>query len=333
MPVREVTQQDKEGWDAFVLASPASSFLQTWAWGQVQEKMNAQSIRLVEEQAGEIVSVALVITRPLPFGFSWMYVPRGPVGKSGSDNNISSEMQAYLVKRASEQNAIFVRIDPAVSRMSLPDGWRKADSEMQPKQTRVIHLEQSEEEILAQMHSKARYNVRLAERKGVQVRFSRDANDVEKFLTLTRDVTDRSGFSYHPDAYYHAIIEAYPDAEVAIAEHEGDVLAVHVMIYAGQMATYAHGVSSNHKRNLMAPQYLYWQTMRRAKERGCTRYDMYGVAPEGADSSHPWAGISRIKEKFGGEYVAYAGAYDYVVSPLLYAGFKIGKGLRRVLKK
>lgn len=328
--VRSAVQKDKVSWDAFVDSCPTGSFLQTWAWGDVQEGIGLRVIRLIQEESGEIVSVAQIVVRPLPFGFCWLYIPRGPVRKDGAA--LSPAMEAAIFEQATLTRAAFIRIDPAVSELSLSGKWRKAKQEVQPKQTRIIDLTLSEEELLNQMHSKTRYNVRLAERKGVSVRFSRDRADLELFLQLAADVKNRSGFSYHPGAYYHAILEQYPQAELALAEHGGEVLAVHLMIYAAKTATYAHGASSDTRRNLMAPQYLYWQTMRRAKEKECTRYDVYGVAPEGAGKSHPWAGITRIKSRLGGQYVEYMGAFDAPTSASIYIVFQLGRSIRNILK-
>jgi lipid II:glycine glycyltransferase (peptidoglycan interpeptide bridge formation enzyme) len=102
--------------------------------------------------------------------------------------------------------------------------------------------------------------------------------------------------------------------ELAVAEHAGEGLAVHILIAFGDTVTYAHGASSSRKRELMAPHLLQWASMTRAKTQGFTHYDFFGVAPAEAPASHPWAGITRFKEGFGGQRVSYPGAYDFVLN-------------------
>ena len=121
-------------------------------------------------------------------------------------------------------------------------------------------------------------------------------------------------------------------AEIAIAEHEGQPLAAHMMVYAGGVATYVHGASSQERRELMAPQLLYWETIRRAKMKGLASFDFYGVAPETADNNHPWAGITRVKMGFGGKRVAFAGAYDLIINPFIYWAYNFTRALSRLNK-
>ncbi|MEK7557187.1 MAG: peptidoglycan bridge formation glycyltransferase FemA/FemB family protein, partial [Patescibacteria group bacterium] len=229
-------------------------------------------------------------------------------------------------------------------------GWRKSEREVQPRHTLRVDLKHNgEEELLAAMHSKTRYNIRLAERRRVAVRFSQDVADVEHFLRLSRDVHERSQFSYHPDGYYRTILEVLgrrregnileemdaqgaARAEVALAEYEGEILAAHIVISFKLVTTYAHGASSSKLRELMAPHLLQWETMKRAKAAGKFYYDFFGVAPEGADKDHPWSGITRFKLGFGGERVNYIGAYDLVLRPGMYHLFNAARRLRSFVR-
>ncbi len=329
MHIRQATDQDRVAWNELVTASPSNSFLQTWQWGEVQRFLKIKFWRLILEDEGKIKSVALVIRRDLPLGRSWLYVPRGPIFSPGSINIREWEAwQPYWQQLAGEESALFVRIDPALPVIDLPAGWQKAEREVQPRHSLILDLTPSQEELLAGLKSKTRYNIRLAERKGVKVRFSQSPADVEAFIALSRSVTERSRFRYHPPQYYRAILGQLGSdnmAEIAIAEHAGDVLAAHIMIYNEAVATYAHGASTPQKKELMAPTYLYWQTIKRARERGCRTYDFFGVAPADAGSDHPWSGISRLKLSFGGQRQDYVGAYDFVVDSAFYQLFNIAR--------
>ncbi len=338
MQASEAVRAEESRWGAFVAASPARSFLQTWQWGNVQSRLGVPHWRIVVEDKGKIVATALVLERKLQLGYSWLYIPRGPIfseALSRTDRDAAWDaLEKKLASLAEERGAFFVRIDPALQDFSRPH-WRKSSREVQPQHTLLLDLAMPEEALAKDLRPKTRYNIRLAERKGVGVRFSTDPKDVELFLALCRSVSKRTGFSYHPDTYYRSILEELGPsgmAELAIAEIEGKAAAAHLMIYADGIATYAHGASDHAFRDMMAPALLYWKTILRAKEKGVHLYDFFGVAPEGAGDSHSWAGITRMKMGFGGMRAAYCGAYDLVFHEALYAMFTITRAVRNIVK-
>lgn len=325
MNARLATQEDETNWNA--LAS--NNFLQSWEWGQMHELLGNGFWRVVVEDAGKLVACALIVKRELPLGRCWMYVPYGPVF-AGNKQTAWTVLQEKIVEIAKQERALYIRIDPLENTTKKPDWledtWTKADREVQPQHTAILDLTPTEEELLSDMHSKTRYNVRLAERKGVTVRFSSSLPDVDSFLKLSVDAGSRNNVRYHPDNYYRAMVSTLAPKgmlELAIAEYKGEVLAVHIMIYAGKMATYAHGASSSSYRALQAPTYLYWKTIQRAKEKGMTEYDFFGVAPPNANKNHPWAGITRMKQGFSGKPVSYTGAWDLVLDESFYTAISV----------
>lgn len=338
MNVRLATGEDAARWDAFVSASPHGSFMQTWAWGEFLRATGQKIWRVLVEDGHNIRAVSLVADRPVRLHIRWLYVPRGPVW-DGVDGAVFASWQGFVERLARERGAMFVRIDPLIrQREPVVDfasvGWREADHQVQPQDTLLLDIQPALEVLLANMHAKHRYNIRLAERKGVTVRFSREPKDVEYFLQLSREVAGRSAFRYHPDSYYRSLLETLGSkgmAELAVAEHEGKPLAAHMMVYSGKMATYLHGASSRVRRELMASHLLYWKTIERAKEKGCTTFDFYGVAPEGAAPDHPWSGVTKMKRGFGGNIVSYVPAHDVSVKPLLYKIFSVARGIMKYL--
>lgn len=338
MHVSEAVGAEADRWNAFVAASPARSFLQTWVWRDVQQKIGARSWRVVVEDGNNLVAVALVIERRLQLGYSWLYIPRGPIFlETLSDADKARAWDALeekLKSLAEECGAFFVRIDPTLPAL-IRAGWRKSSREVQPQHTLLLDLAPSKEELFSALHPKTRYNIRTAQRKGVTVRFSKNPEDVERFLHASISVTHRSGFAYHPDSYYHAIMEVLGQAglaELAIAEITKESIAAHLMIYSDGIATYSHGASVYEKRSYMAPALLYWETILRAKEKNMQQYDFFGVAPEGTDEHHPWGGITRIKTGFGGKRISYCGAYDFVLNEGLYTGFIMMRGVARTIR-
>ncbi len=337
MEARLAKEGDAVRWDAFVAQSPHGSFLQTWAWGSFLEATGQTIWRCVVEDNGEIKGAALVVERLVRFGLSWLYVPRGPVWQ-GSDMTVFNSLQDFLYVLAKERGAMFVRIDPLVeqgeSAVHLESlGWQAADHQVQPQDTLQLDLKQPADILLQNMHSKHRYNIRLAERKGVSVRFSSNPDDIQTFLELASEVSARTSFRYHPDSYYRSLIEILGSqgmAEIAIAEYEGKPLAAHIMVYSGTVATYLHGASSRAHRELMASHLLYWKTIERAKDKECTLFDFYGVAPENALPTHPWAGVTKMKRGFGGKVISYMPAWDMPVQKIRHRFFSM---VRRLIRR
>ncbi len=323
-------------WNSFVTSVPSGSFLQSWQWGEMQGKLGVPYWRLTEEGEQGITGAALVVARQMPMGRKWLYVPRGPISKA-SETSKSSEARAgftgladQLLSLAEQQGAVFIRIEPA--EIPTSDGWRKAANDVQPRHTLVLDLTKGEEELLSEMHQKTRYNIRLAEKRGVRIRFSSDPADLDHFLRLSKDVHSRSAFSYHPDHYYRAMSEALSPTqnfEIALAEYEGQALAAHILVSFGDTVTYVHGASSSSQRELMAPHLLQWESIKRAKSAGYRTYDFFGVKPPEADEKHSWSGITRFKEGFGGQRITYPGAYDYVLDPVWYWTYSTSRKLRR----
>lgn len=302
MVIREASEADRQRWDVFVASEPGGSFLQSWDWGDFQKELGVPYWRLVAEENDKVVGVTLVIKRELPAGKSWLYIPGGLV----------SNFEKKLRELARDEKAIFVRVDPRLSNFNFSSEWKKAKREVQPKETLVMDLAKPEEELLAGMHQKTRYNIRLAEKHGVQIRFSRDEKDLEAFLQLSQAVSARSPFRYHAPEYYRAMRKALGDIfEVAVAELNGQPLAVHLLISFGDTVTYVHGASSSEQREVMAPHLLQWESIKRGKAAGKHGYDFYGVGPQ-------WPGITRFKEGFGGERRIYVGAWDSPLSPVWY---------------
>ncbi|MDA1169499.1 MAG: peptidoglycan bridge formation glycyltransferase FemA/FemB family protein [bacterium] len=345
MKVSEAVAAEKNRWNAFVAESPYKSFMQTWSWGELQEYIHVSHYRLVVEDNRKIIAIALVIKRTLAMGYSWLYIPRGPIfleGLSETEKESAWGALEYKLKSLGEEptstagrsNSFFVRIDPLQESFTRK-AWHKSPREVQPQHTLLLNVSASEEQLLAAMHPKTRYNIRVSEKRGVNVRFSNNAEDVRAFLDASQSVTGRTGFSYHPDEYYRGILEVLGKsdmAELAIAEVDGQVAAVHLMIYADGIATYAHGASKNEFRSSMAPALLYWKTIQRAKEKSMHQYDFFGVAPENAPEDHSWSGITRMKIGFGGTRVSYAGAYDLVFNEALYTMFNLARKTKQIIK-
>ncbi len=322
----------KADWNVFVLrhAPLSGAFLQSWEWGMVQEAGGKSVIRYKGNEA-----VAQVIEMPLPLGLHYGYIPRGPLGVSPMN-----EADAIKILCDQRRNDLFLRVDLAragtLAALQERDGHAhplRPVLDVQPSTTLVTHLMTPTDDLLAAMHQKMRYNIRLAEKKGVRVenlRIGELENGLEIFARLTEATARRHKVAFHGRAHFEAILAHMngegdaPRAFLAQATHEGDVLAVALCIDWNGVRTYLHGASSDTKKELMAPHLLHWRLMEDARRQGLAAYDWWGIAPPG-DDRHHLAGVGRFKLGFGGEVVSLPQTHDVVIRSIGYRVYAMAK--------
>ena len=274
---------------------------------------------------------------------SYLYCNRGPVVQN-TNYELRTQVLKLLIEKvekiAKEEKSIFLRIDPEwddkeENKKLLNNlGFMKSKKEINPKNTLILNISKSEEEILAQMHSKTRYNIRLSERKGVQVKISNfqfpisnKNKDFNKFWELMEETTIRDGFSSHPKEYYRKQLDYFGKKNLIklfVAKFEEKIISAIVVSFYGENSVYLHGTSSYEYRKYMAPHLIQWEAIKEAKRQGCSYYDFWGI--EGSDSEskikgQDWRGITRFKEGFAKEFGVkknYIGAWDYPIKKTWY---------------
>ncbi len=329
------TINERAAWNALLLQLPAPHLLQTWEWGAVKAQTDWRALRCVwPDAAGAPLAAASLLLRRLnrlPWGVG--YVPKGPV--TDWTNTIAAEVAlAGVEQTARAQGAIFVKIDPDVDPATPAGewltttlrrrGWRPSAEQIQFRNTALISVAQDDEALLAAMKPKWRYNIRLAERRGVQIRRG-GLDDLRAFYALYVETGGRDGFIVRPFEYYQQTWQTFlqpadalaPWAELLLAEVEGDTVAGLMLFGFGATAWYIYGASSDRQRNAMPNHLLQWEAMRRARENGCATYDLWG-APDTLDENDGMWGVWRFKEGFGAQFAPHIGAWDYPVSPRLY---------------
>ncbi|MBF0651698.1 peptidoglycan bridge formation glycyltransferase FemA/FemB family protein [Dysgonomonas sp. GY75] len=207
---------------------------------------------------------------------------------------------------------------------------RKSNSDILPSTTVFLNLSLSEEEILTQMKPKTRYNIRLAEKKGVRV-LQAGMDKISVWYELYKETALRNGLFINDIEYFVSVLTARADdtsspahVELLIAEHEGEPLAAIFLVMSGHRGTYLYGASSSQKRNYMPAYALQWEAVKIAKANGCTEYDMFGVSP-GPDRSHPMYGLYQFKTGFGGELFHHLGCWDYLLDEENYRYLQISE--------
>ncbi len=309
-----ISNLSKEAWDAKVIEL-GGSILQSWAWGEFNQALNQKIHRFSSERYTN-----LAIESDLALGKKYLYCPRGPLGNF-------DEAVVDLKKLEANHELVFARVEP-LQKVNLP----QAIKNVQPVNNWVLNLEKSEEEILIGMKPKTRYNLNLAERKGVTVRVG-EQKDLLDLWKLFLETATRNKIRLHPQNYYFQMWAhlAPQNMKILLAEYQGKILAGMILTVFGDTATYLHGGSSQQMKEAMAPFLLHWEAIRLAKNLGLKNYDFGGIAPA-TENAHAWAGISRFKKGFGGFEVVYPGAFDLIYSPIWYNVYKNGRNILRKLK-
>ena len=312
-------------WGEFLLHHPEAHLLQQPEWGELKRAFGWQSAWVQSGVAG-----AQVLFRQLPLGFTMGYIPKGPVG---------SDWQALwpeVDRLCREKRAIFLKVEPDLwegvsfdAGQFLP-GFLPARP-IQPRRTIVISLEGSEEDWLMRMKQKTRYNIRLAEKKDVIIRFSSDMHIFQQLMDVTGE---RDDFGVHSLAYYRKTYDLFHPSgmcELLVAYYNDKPLAGLMVFARGKRAWYMYGASNNEERNRMPAYLLQWEAMRWAAGKGCTEYDLWGV-PDCSEEeleagftqsdSGLW-GVYRFKRGFGGQVLRSVGGYDRVYRPLLYRAIQM----------
>lgn len=318
---------DKKEFNGFVASRNYSQFTQSMEWGKFQESAGNSFLPLVIKKGEDVWGSALVVEKELPQGKCYLYCPRGPIiSPSAGEEERKRIMECLLSdlkERYGQQGAIFFRFEP--DKRSESDSYKIVESrDIQPSGTILLPLSPAEEDILAVMHPKTRYNIRLSSRKGVKVRRG-DERDFESFWELMTKTGERDGFRLHPKEYYKKMIGF--DSRffrLFLAYYNNTPIAGSIVGFFGDTATYIHGASDITHRRLMAPYALQWQAIRTAKEEGLTYYDLYGVDED------KWPGVTRFKRGFGGETVQFPGTFDAIFKPIWY---KIYSGVRRIRRR
>jgi len=314
---------DKKSWREHALKQKQSEFLQSWEWGEFQEKVGNKVVRLQFFENGQVIDQVQGFEHKLLNFIKYIYLPK------------ASNLEPFL-DGFKGRGYVFARVEFA-GNSGILDGYKIFDTvNRQPQNIFVLNLaENKEDELFKKMHSKTRYNIGLAQRKGVEVKKEKN---IDVFWKLNEETIGRDKFRSHNKNYYKKMLEM-ENCYQLIAYFEGEAIASNILIHFGNTLTYLHGASGNKYRNLMAPYLLQLEGIRLAKKINDIYYDFGGVAPEVKDKEtqstcfngfcwelkHKWTGITRFKVGFGGEWKKYPQAQEIVFKPNLYKLYKLAK--------
>lgn len=331
---RVIDEKERERYNEFVSSHPRGHFLQLWEWGQVKEGMGWEKLPLILEEDGEIRGTLLILKRNLPLPGvkkSIFYSPRGPV--VAADNLVFHQQLFSGARRvASEHGAIFLKLDPDVEKdneifksILRQCNFKQNQTGMnfegvQPRFVFRLDLNPSEIKLMENMHSKWRYNIRLASKKGVKIREAENKDDLKIFYDILLETAHRDqflvrGYEYFEWIWDFMVINNY--ARIFLAENEGKIIAGTLAMVTGDKAWYLYGASSNNSRNVMPNYLLQWSMIQWARRKGCSLYDFRGVSGD-LDESNPLYGLFRFKKGFGGQFTEFVGEWDTIYSAFYY---------------
>ena len=336
---------DRNNWTKIIQSFPQPHFLQTWEWGEIKEKYGWKKDFMVwKDEHDHYQAAAMILIRTATFlrgllKIDICYIPRGPLFMN-LNRSISQVVLDDLQAYAKQHKAVFIKLDAEVITHSgmpgevdeKPDeqgiafldllqnkGWKFSSDQIQFRNTVIIDLQKSEDELLAAMKQKTRYNIRLSQKRGVSVRIA-EQKDFPLLYEMYLETSLRDNFIIRDRGYYLDVWGLFYERDMArglLAEVGGEMVAGLFLFYVGKRAWYFYGMSTDKHKEKMPNYLLQWEAMRMAKSKGCIGYDLWGAPDEFIESDRLW-GVFRFKQGLGGTVQCTIGAWDYVPRPGLY---------------
>jgi peptidoglycan pentaglycine glycine transferase (the first glycine) len=336
-------------YERFLKSHPKGHFMQSPQWAKVKSFWKNEVVT-VEDEKGQIKgSMSLLIRRVPMLPFTMMYSPRGPVCDPHDEDTLrkllekcktlAKKYRSYVLKMDPDIEVEDTQFEEIVKKLGfkVSRGLKNYEG-IQPRFVFRLDLRgKTEEQLMADFHQKVRYNIRLAERKGVEVRVGTREN-VADFYKMIVETGIRDNFVVRSREYYEKVYDSLaPDhLRVFIAYYEDKPIAGTIAILYGNKCWYLYGASINEHRNLMPNYLLQWNMIKWALESGCDIYDFRGV-PGDLDENNPMYGLYKFKVGFKGKFTEFVGMLDYVFNPFIYfvaeKGITAFRELRRKIYK
>lgn len=339
MEIKGIGEKEKQAYDVVV-----SHPLQTYEWGAFREKTGITVIREGFFEKNKLVSGFSLTLHKIP-KTNWQigYLPKGDLP--------TRELLEELRRIGKENRCVFIQLEPNVLESQMTDassqmsglGLIQAAHPLFTKYTFLLDLTKSEETLLKEMHSKARYNIRVAQKHGVEVVEDNSDEAFDAYWQLMEETTKRQNFYAHTKEYHRLAWETLrnskfqvesrkeyvqPSAHLFLAKYQGKVLTAWMVFVFGDTMYYPYGASSSEHRETMHSSLMMWEVIRFGMKLGLKKFDMWGAMEDNPDTKDPWFGFHDFKRKFGPAHVTFVGSYDLVLDPFLYQGYKLMDRLR-----
>ena len=307
--------------------------LQSWQWGEARKKMGIEVLRIGEYTNNQITNIYQITFHEIPYtNYKIGYLPRSRFP--------SKVVLNFLLDYSKKNNVAFIKIEPYVLKNNFKSQISnlkliKSPHPLFPDWTIILDLDKSEDELLKNMKSKTRYNIRLAQKKGVVVKEESNEKGFEIFCRLYFETCKRQNYNGHNPQYHKIIWETLKKdlAHILVAYHQNTPLATYELILFNNTFYYPYGGTSKEMRNLMASNLIMWEAIRLGKNLKADKFDMWGSLPPTYPQNHPWAGFTRFKEGYSGRFVQMAGSFDLIVNAFMYKLYDFTYSLREVYLK
>ncbi|HSX09260.1 MAG TPA: peptidoglycan bridge formation glycyltransferase FemA/FemB family protein [Candidatus Saccharimonadales bacterium] len=330
MSTRQISSVEKNAYNAIVKHP-----LQSYEWGEFREKSGVKVIRRGFYNNDKLIDgFQLTIHRIPHTRYTIGYLPKGEL----PNTKIIDELK----KIGEEEKCIFIQLEPNVikndkDKAKLKElNLRNAAHPLFTRYTFILDLTKTEEELLKDMHPKARYNIRVATRHGVNVIEDNSEKAFEKYWEITEETTKRQKFYAHTKEYHKLQWKTFSHdtntkeltSHLFTASYDGKVLTTLLFFVFHDTLYYPYGASSNEHRNVMHSNLAMWEGIRFGQKLGLKKFDMWGAMENDPDPKDPWFGFHDFKRKFGPTHTEFIGSYDLVINPTLYQGYKVADKLR-----
>ncbi|OGE36329.1 hypothetical protein A3B45_02395 [Candidatus Daviesbacteria bacterium RIFCSPLOWO2_01_FULL_39_12] len=317
MDLRPITDKQKSQYNKFV-----THVIQSWEWGEARKSLGTPVLRYGLYKNGKLSKVFQLTLHKIPFTNKYVgYLPKGPA----PDKNLADA----LLKIGKENNCAFVKVEPDIevtgNKTQVTSKFIKSPKPLFTKYNFVLDLTKSEEELLKNLHPKTRYNIKIAQKHGVQVEERVDDEAFKIYLKLYFETTKRQGYHGHNETYHRKVWETLRASDMArllITTYKDQSLTAWVLLNFKNTLYYLYGGSSKIHPEVMANNLVCWEAIKLGKKMGLKYFNMWGAAntPDPVPSD-PYYGFHRFKQGYGGKLVEYIGTYDLVFNWPIYLAF------------
>ena len=318
--------------------------LQSFEWGEFRKRLGTKVVRISNQNSSESISMTL------------HNIPRSPftVGYIPKCNFLSKESLQELSKIGKENKTIFIQIEPNLrisERKKFETLIKKTSFLIRPsarplftKYTFILDLSKTEEELLKNMHSKTRYNIKVAQKHNVIIKEDNSDSAFKIYLDLTHQTTLRQNFFAHTPHYHKTLWESLSHkrqnsekntltSHLFTATYNKKILASWILFVFKDTLYYPYGASSSEDRHVMASNLLMWEVIRFGKKLGLRYFDMWGALDQNPNPTDPWYGFHKFKQGYGPELVEFLGSYDLILNKPFYTLYVMGDKMRWTLLK
>ncbi len=332
MPFIDISAAEKKSYNKIVTHP-----LQSYEWGEFRKATGVKVIRRGLLQDGKLLDAFTLTVHPIPkTPFTIGYLPKGMI----PTKNILSELK----KIGKQEKCIFIQLEP--NHVASQDVKKKlADLNLKPsvhplftKYTFMLDLSPTEDTLFKNLHSKTRYNIKVALKHGVTVTEKSTDDAFTSYLHLTEETTKRQGFFAHTPEYHkkqwntlsHEAISPYTSlsSHLFLANYNKKILASWILFVFKDTLYYPYGASSNEHREVMASNLIMWEAIKFGKKLGLKKFDMWGALGPDPDTSDSWYGFHRFKQGYRPSHVEFVGSYDLILNPALYLFYTAADKLR-----